>query len=1130
MNKRANPRHGLLLRAQLTIVGCLPTNCILQDFSFGGAYLTCGVMTFPRCNPGDRFELSVRVSGKTYQLSGRLAYLMDGALGVEFMEPNPAALVALKKTAEGEYETPDMMEANCAEEQKHLSASSRKGRRIRKKELPVKFEAKNNDYRTASQPQKDSQSQKNSQSQSPSIYPTAFIDNGVKKSPKLQDRLRQQITVVRKVYDTAHELLQIGAYRKFVVEGHQNSGQMPSYNDYLKALELTPPAYSEKEMLAALTQLQLKNAKKLFAQDKQRLIEKSKGVRGLELKQDIEKILSEGSVLPKKINGQVAEKCDVLERVFDTIISNAALSEEIKPVLYRLLVPTLKIFIIDNTLLVSNFHPVRQVINCVARLGLRHSNSADPKSADSKLFVKSLQLAEWAVGQITTNVESGLTVFSQVLEKMELGLVEQERIYRKNLEEVLVNYHRPVQQKDAERALQEEIRYLLKDKKAPQIIFRLLDVGWRELLLQSYIQYGEDDDTWIMGLQVIEQLYWRLISKSQSKPLAPPPRSNISSANLLKLISKGLRQVSSSASAQRGVLLIIKDCLQGGGKRSKMVDVESQLGLLRAEKSIYLNSGKGRATESVSSDKWVVRSKQIQKGEWLVFDLPGENMHRARLAWTSNAQDLFVFVNHEGLKVIEQSLEALAINMSKGDVWSVVYRDLPIVDQALDIMVQRVYEQTVYEATHDEVTELVNDKELLRWLGSTIVRTRCDGTANSFIYLELGPFKEIDGSVEYESSEKILKQIGGILVNKFSDNGGHGCVASLGDNAFAILLEHCDDEQGTVFAEELIKVFRTLRFMWGRAPFEIDIRASLLMIKGGDVASKIVQASALACVDREWGSLYRLYDHSREEDTRTAQNEKSWVVKATRAFSKKNLQLRVQRLEPLTQMASKRMYSNLYYEVLKCLKTEEGPQYLPADLVGVGADADKLGQIDRWVIKTVFRWMGANAAKLEDYGRFLITLSAGAVNDIGLANFILTESRINGVSRYKICFEMTESAAIVCMADTADFINEIKAIGCQFSLGQVGGLGAGMSSYTYFKNLPVDFIRIDGSFVEGIAVDINDFAMVKAITEMGHLMGKKVMVGSVVSKTILEKLKEVGVDYVQGLEIEKPCWVFDGQT
>ena len=208
-----------------------------------------------------------------------------------------------------------------------------------------------------------------------------------------------------------------------------------------------------------------------------------------------------------------------------------------------------------------------------------------------------------------------------------------------------------------------------------------------------------------------------------------------------------------------------------------------------------------------------------------------------------------------------------------------------------------------------------------------------------------------------------------------------------------------------------------------------------------------------------------------------------------------------------------------HYEILLGMTDDLGKQSSLQEFINAAESYKRMADIDRWVIKTSFKWIADNRKHLDHVSSFSINLSGHSLNDLGLMEFVMKQMRITNVPIGKICFEITETLGIASLSDAADFIKRFKTTGCKFSLDD---FGSGMSSYGYLKSLPVDYLKIDGVFVKEMATNPNDYAVVKSISEIGHFMGKKIIAEYVQDDETIQLLQDLGVDYAQGYGIEKP--------
>jgi EAL domain-containing protein (putative c-di-GMP-specific phosphodiesterase class I) len=243
-------------------------------------------------------------------------------------------------------------------------------------------------------------------------------------------------------------------------------------------------------------------------------------------------------------------------------------------------------------------------------------------------------------------------------------------------------------------------------------------------------------------------------------------------------------------------------------------------------------------------------------------------------------------------------------------------------------------------------------------------------------------------------------------------------------------------------------------------------------------------------------------------------------MEVDRILDDEALYLRCQRIQPILGGGTQPSH----FEVLLGVRGADGRDLSTPEFIEAAERYHRMPEVDRWVIRTAFRWIAENQDGLHQVDGFSINLSGRSLNDAGLLQFIMEEMETTGVPTHKLCFEVTETVGVASLSETADFIREIKKAGCKFSLDD---FGSGMSSYAYLRHLPVDFLKIDGAFVKDMANNPFDAAVVKSICEIGHFMDKKVIAEYVENDAILEQLRALGVDCAQGYGIEKPIAMRD---
>ncbi len=280
-------------------------------------------------------------------------------------------------------------------------------------------------------------------------------------------------------------------------------------------------------------------------------------------------------------------------------------------------------------------------------------------------------------------------------------------------------------------------------------------------------------------------------------------------------------------------------------------------------------------------------------------------------------------------------------------------------------------------------------------------------------------------------------------------------------------------------------------------------------------ASAVIKTMNEACLGAKESGKNRIQVFHEYDNQLTERHDvMEWIGRLNRALDEDKLHLRGQKISSVTDPTK-----SSHYEVLLSVEDDDGVMLPPADFIQAAEKYNRMQAVDRWVIKNVFEWLHEHEGGLQDFSGLAINLSGHSMNDSHMLEYIFDLFVKLKVPRDKVLFEVTETIAIANMEDAADFIREMRGIGCRFALDD---FGAGLSSYAYLKYLPVDYVKIDGAFIRNIVTDKSDYAMVKSINEMVKFLGMKTIAEYVENDAILQCLKEIGVDYAQGYGVGKP--------
>ncbi len=428
---------------------------------------------------------------------------------------------------------------------------------------------------------------------------------------------------------------------------------------------------------------------------------------------------------------------------------------------------------------------------------------------------------------------------------------------------------------------------------------------------------------------------------------------------------------------------------------------------------------------------------------------------------------------------------------------------------------RQLEEQITFKSTHDQLTGLLNRSEFERRLALLLREHKFDDDTFALIVIDLDQFKVINDTGGHDAGDRLLIQIGGLL---YSKTRAGDSLARLGGNEFGIVLAQCSLEQAHEFSTELLEAIRRFRYQWEGKNFAITASIGIVPVfPNSQSISDVLSAADTAChVAKEQGrNRIHLFRHD-DVDLARRQGEMRWVSKIHDAFENGRFYLYSQQLKSLSDDPEKQA---LHYEVLLRMRDENGEFVPPVTFLSAAERYSLMPTIDRWVVRSTFSFLANHPLHLQQLAMCSINLSGHSVTDSAFLSFLLEELRRYALPAERICFEITETAAVSNLSKATHFIEKLRKYGCRFALDD---FGSGMSSFAYLKNLPVDFLKIDGAFVRDIVDDEIDFAMVRSINDIGHVMGKQTIAEFVENDSIISRLQEIGVDFAQGYGVAIP--------
>ena len=473
-------------------------------------------------------------------------------------------------------------------------------------------------------------------------------------------------------------------------------------------------------------------------------------------------------------------------------------------------------------------------------------------------------------------------------------------------------------------------------------------------------------------------------------------------------------------------------------------------------------------------------------------------------------------VDRQGIRYEVEGLASPIMNRHEKLIGTaIVFRDVTVA--------RKMARKLSWQATHDPLTKLHNRRKFEDSTTEAINNAHLNQSRHALCYFDLDRFKIVNDTCGHAAGDKLLQQITTLLKSKIRHTD---IFARLGGDEFGILFYHCPIEVAKKCVNKLRKLVEDFRFIWNEKVFRITISVGLVEIKSTTegLTSLLTSADAACYVAKQQGGNYVHLCQEQDSFVARQKGERRWIEKINRALEENSFRLYAQKIisiEPNSTVNINNILSSdrHHHEILLRLYDESGITtpgiFLPA--------AERYGlmpAIDRWVISTFL-------ADYETYcqgdrqtsGLYTINLSGASINNQEFGNFLRQQFDLYRVPPHTICFEITETVAITNLENANLLISQLKDLGCSIALDD---FGSGMSSFNYLKKLPIDYLKIDGSFITNIDSDEVDYATVECFKHISQIMNIKTIAEFVENQTILQNLQKIGINYAQGYGIEKP--------
>jgi diguanylate cyclase (GGDEF)-like protein/PAS domain S-box-containing protein len=440
-----------------------------------------------------------------------------------------------------------------------------------------------------------------------------------------------------------------------------------------------------------------------------------------------------------------------------------------------------------------------------------------------------------------------------------------------------------------------------------------------------------------------------------------------------------------------------------------------------------------------------------------------------------------------------------------------------ITGTARDITEQKAFEhELTYQAQHDSLTGLYNRNYFQQELERVVSRVARNASSCALLYLDVDQFKYINDTLGHVAGDKLLQEVTHLLQRNLREGD---LLARFGGDEFTILLYNIEQHHAEKTAENIRALLEAYRFIEEGKSYNVTCSIGVAIIDNHcSSASEALSRADLACNIAKAQGRNRVHVHNQQDKQIDGMAEDmGWAARVRDAYENNHFNLVYQ---PIVSISNGDVHT---YEVLLRMTMEDGNDMLPGGFMPAAERFGLIKNVDRWTVSHAMHYL-VELHKSDPRIRFAINLSGYAFEDSKLLPMIHDILKQTGLEPSALTFEITETAAIANLAAATQFIHKLKELGCQFALDD---FGSGFCSFTYLKHLPVDKLKIDGSFVQGMADTPIDQAMVQSMNQIAHALGKKTIAEFVENETTLDLLREYGVDYAQGYHCGKPLQSID---
>ncbi len=813
------------------------------------------------------------------------------------------------------------------------------------------------------------------------------------------------------------------------------------------------------------------------------------GIAGARIESASRRVLGELAASGRIQPGQESAAqgaAEVFSVLADTIESEKALPAPVRHYVKQLEEPLLKLAVLDADFLNSPQHPAHQVLNAVDRLSMVSSD--DGKINDHKL----LQVMQRWTERIRNEADRNPGIYEEArtqLEKVLRPLMRMRSIHIARLQAGLEGWQKMGQ---ANRLIGRELERRIEGRDVPDLLLEFINPGWRNYLIRVMLRHGAGSQEEVDAWNTVD----RLLEWMQPARSVQPAFHEVQ--QLLTYIDGRLTLVSAGKDIQDSIVERLADALfhpdQGTFKMLSGVSVRVRQ----------------QVEETAVDEADAAMLAQFRVGDWFTFhDAPAP----LNLIWIGDDPHVYVFSNYKGMRKQELKRQEFLALLKSGEAKRTDNLDLPLMDRSFSSMIEHMHRNLVKQATSDADTGLMRRPEFMRRAKHVWLHVEGEGGGCIMGVIDIEDLRIVQARISADGYRKLMHALGRHLDQKCHEGGG--LIARTGERTFAFVRACRDKDAAQALAESFITRINQFGFEWDGDLITMSANSGLAWSATHIEPEDLYNRADAACLTAKHEGRNQIVFFHDDEAHKGHTGLVYWAGQFNSILESGRLFLRCQPIVATETAAGQATH----YEILLGAASDEAEPIHIGEFVAAIERLKRVSELDQWVVRKTFEWIRRHPEAFERVGAFSVNLSGQSVNSKSFLAFMEEELGRGDIPGQKLIFEITESAAIDSFANAEQFIKKFRRYGCRFSLDD---FGVGFSSFSYLKNLKVDYLKIDGSFIRDMVRNEVDVALVSSMHETSRFLGIKTIAECVENQETLDRLKEIGVNFAQGYFTGRP--------